>query len=344
MSDEDAARDGPDLTICVPTYRRPDMLARALGSITSAAEGRELEVEILISDNAPDVGAPIANAWLDNWPGPSRYLGNPVDIGAVPNFNQCLDRAGGRFVMLLHDDDFLLPGAVPNILSAIANSDDAHCLLFGVEVVDGEGQVLRRQGGDVAGRSSAEVALERVLTNSSLVRIPALVVRRDSVAEVGSFDEAVGNPTDFDLFVRLFGRFGFTAVAQTISAYTVHDAAQTSEMFRPDVVDTLMTIFDRAVALDVLPEATVRRCQVEWFHQFVLGGAYRHLRVGETREAAEVLRLLDLPSTRQLGRSRRWHWIRTIFSVMVRLPPWVARGLAAGTRRVGVERRIWMTL
>jgi glycosyltransferase involved in cell wall biosynthesis len=333
----------PILTVCVPTYRRPDMLARTLASITPIVD-RPGDVEVVISDNAPEVSHDAATNWLAGWPGPSRYLANPTDIGAIANFNQCIEQAAGRYVMLLHDDDFLLAGALRRILAVIAEREDARCLLFGVDVVDVDGRLLRRQGGRVSERLSPQQALRQVLTNSSLVRIPALVVERAAIIEVGGFDESVGNPTDFDLFVRLFGRFGLTVVDETISAYTVHDAAQTSSMFRPDMIETLMSIFDRATAMGVLPEAAVRRCQVEWFHQFVLGGAYRHLRIGENDEAARILALLDLPAPRQLGRSRRWHWIRTIFSVLVRLPPWVSRGLSAGSRRAGVERRIWTTL
>jgi len=334
----------PLLTVCIPTYRRPDLLARALASISASVVDREGDVEILVSDNAPEVGRAVATRWLASWSGPSRYVGNARDIGAVQNFNQCITESRGRFVMLLHDDDYLLPDALPRILSAVENAGSVRCFVFGVLVVDGDGRVLRRQGGRTTERLSPQVAMQRVLTNSSLIRIPALVVDRDAVVDVGGFDASVGNPTDFDLFIRLFGRFGFTTVSETVSAYTVHEVAQTSSMFRPDMVDTLMTIFDRAVAMEVLPERVVRQSQVEWFHQFVLGGAYRHLRAGETAEASQILSLLNLPATRRLGTSRKWRPIRLIFSVLVRLPPWVSRNVAATIRRVGLEHRIWMAL
>lgn len=336
--------EDPLLTICMPTYRRPDLLARALASLHDSDVDVEAEVEIIVSDNAPEAGESVATPWLARWGGPTRYFGNATDIGAVENFNQCINQARGQFVMLLHDDDYLLPGALSRILSVVRDPGLVRCFLFGVLVVDGDGHILRQQGGHTAEQLSPEAALRQVLTNSSLVRIPALVVNREAILDVGAFDVSVGNPTDFDLFVRLFGRFGFNEVAETVSAYSVHEAAQTSSMFRADMIDVLMTIFDRAVAMEILPERVVRQCQVEWFHQFVLGGAYRHLRVGETAEAARIMGLLDLPAIKQLGRSRRWRSIRLVFSILVRLPPLASRLLSRAIRRLGLERRIWTAL
>jgi hypothetical protein len=229
-------------------------------------------------------------------------------------------------------------------MSVITYARTARCFLFGVLVVDSEQRVLSWQGAGNMERLSGREALRRVLTNSSMVRIPALVVDRAAVLEVGGFDPTLGGPTDFDLFARLFGKYGLTTVPETISAYSVHEAALTSSMFGEEIIPVLMTIFDRAVASRILSERAVRRCQVDWFHQFVLGGAYRRLRTGDTREAHRIMRLLDLPAIRQLGRSRRWRPVRLMFAMLVLLPPPVARYMLLITRHLGLEQRIWMAL
>jgi glycosyltransferase involved in cell wall biosynthesis len=334
----------PILTICIPTYRRPDLLARALRSIEASDVERRADIEILVSDNAPDVGAPIANPWLATWGGPTRYIANETDIGSVPNINQCVAEARGRFVLLLPDDDYLLPDALARIMSVITYARAARCFLFGVLIVDSKQRTLSWQGALNMERLSGRQALRRVLTNSSMVRIPALVLDRAAVLEVGGFDESLGGPTDFDLVAKLFGQYGLTTVPETISAYSVHEAALTTSMFREETIAVLMTIFDRAVTTKVMSERAVRRCQVEWFHQFVLGGAYRRIRIGDTAEARRIMRLLDLPSIRQLGRSRRWRPIRFILAFLVWLPPAVARYMLSSARLLGLEQRIWMAL
>jgi hypothetical protein len=91
-------------------------------------------------------------------------------------------------------------------------------------------------------------------------------------------------------------------------------------MFHAGTIDDLMPIFERVAAMGVLSPEEVRHRQRHWMHQFVLGGVYRKLEVGDRVGAAEVLHLLDLPQVRALGLSWRWLPVRVMFSVIVRLP------------------------
>ena len=89
-------------------------------------------------------------------------------------------------------------------------------------------------------------ALERLLRNSSFVREPAVVVRRSALEREGLFDPGVGGATDFDMWVRLFARYGVRCFPSTTCAYTIHEAAATTGMWNPDVIAGLGEIFDRA--------------------------------------------------------------------------------------------------
>jgi hypothetical protein len=97
-------------------------------------------------------------------------------------------------------------------------------------------------------------------------------------------------------------------------AYTIHEAAATTGMWHPGTVRSNAEIFDRAVAQGVVPEPTIRRWQADWYHQFILAGAYRRLRRGRRAEAREVLRLFDLPDVRSVGVSPRWLPVRIAFT------------------------------
>jgi hypothetical protein len=85
-------------------------------------------------------------------------------------------------------------------------------------------------------------------------------------------------------------------------------------MWNPDVVASIGEIFDRAVATGVVPEATVRRWQADFMHQFILAGAFRRLRVLRRTEAGQVLQLFELPEVRALGGSRKWWPVRVAFT------------------------------
>jgi glycosyltransferase involved in cell wall biosynthesis len=310
----------PLLTIAVPTYQRPDLLRRALASIVQAIT-EPSAVEVVISDNSPDVSGPEIERFRAAWTGRLRYLPNVPTIDTVSNWNQCIKVATGRYVLFIHDDDYLLPDVGPGLLAALRRAPaDEHVFLFGVRVVTLEGRVRRQQTHRRERGLSPAEALHRILTNSSYVRTPGLVIRRDAFDEVGLFDAAVRVPTDFDLETRMFARYGVRLEPEVVAGYTVHQAGVTTGMFHAGTIDDLMPIFERVAAMGVLSPEEVRHRQRHWMHQFVLGGVYRKLEVGDRVGAAEVLHLLDLPQVRALGLSWRWLPVRVMFSVIVRLP------------------------
>ena len=129
-------------------------------------------------------------------------------------------------------------------------------------------------------------ALRRLLRNSSFVREPGAVVRRAAMEEEGLFDTSVGGATDTDMWVRLFSRYGVRCLPQATCAYTIHEAAATTGMWNPGTIRANGEIFDRAVARGLVPESAIRRWQADWYHQFILAGAYRRLRLGTPSRGA----------------------------------------------------------
>lgn len=328
----------PDLSVCVPTFERPQFLARALASVVDQDGPGAHRIELLVSDNSPAVSRSVVEPFLARWAGPTRYLANDPSIGAIANFNQCLLEANGTWILFLHDDDYLLPDAMTSILGAIDHADGDRVLLFGVDVVDEHGRRRRRQSFNVVERLDPRRAFVRLMSDSSFVRIPSLVIRRDVFDEVGRFDETLGDPTDFELLTRVFARFGLRCEPRTTAAYSVHLGTATSEMFHEDTIATLMTIFGRARDLQVLPDSLMGRCEADFFHHFILGGAYRQLRAGQPRRAGAILDLFDLPEVSSLGASSRWRLIRWLFETIVRLPPGIAATAMRTIGRISPER------
>jgi hypothetical protein len=130
----------------------------------------------------------------------------------------------------------------------------------------------------------------------------------------GLFDTTVGNAADTDMWERLFSRYGARCLPQTTCAYTIHEAAATTGMWNPDTIRASSEIFDRAVARGIVPERSIRRWQADWYHQFILAGAYRRLRVGRRAEAGQVLRLFELADVHDRGLSAKWLPVRAAFT------------------------------
>lgn len=336
------ARERPLLSVCVPTFNRPALVARAIESIVAAAASASDEVEIVVSDNSAAVSERACREALAGWPGQSTYLGNAENIGLAGNLNQCIARAQGRYIVFVHDDDVMLPGAMSPLLARLrAPEADDPVLMFGVHVRDSAGQVIRKQEFCRDERISAADALERLLADNGIAWFPGLVVRADAYAAVGPFDAAVGNATDLAMWVQLFGRFGIHCIAAPISGYTVHpgSATQSTGLDRGALL-SLGAIFDRARALNVLPRRVVAHCQAQFVHQVILGAAYADLRAGNRRAARRVLSLFGEPAMRGLRPPLEWLPARWISGLLVRLPLAVSLPLVALTDRLDLVRRI----
>lgn len=332
----------PTLSVCVPTFDRPGLVQRAIGSIVESASAAQSKVEIIVSDNSPEVSEAACREALRAWPGRSTYVGNHVNIGIAANLNQCIERATGRYVVFVHDDDRLLPGAVPGILNAIPDrTADDNVLFFGVHLADAEGHVLRRQEFCRDERVTPSDALDRLLSDNSIAWFPGLVVSRDGYAAVGPFDASVGNATDLEMWVRLFAAFGVRCVPSSISAYTVHSGSATQSMaFDGDAVASFIEIFDRARATGVLTDETIDRCQAQFLHQVILGAAFMDMRSGRMADARQVLALFKLPSVNTLRPPLEWLPARSITSLLARSPTRVVRPLVSWVDRLDLVSRV----
>jgi len=120
--DQDSHDPKPLLTIAIPTYNRAQFLRELLNSLTGQISA-EARVELLISDNASDdETAAIIND--EQRKGTQlRYIRNAENIGPDANFLQCYECAAGKYVWLIGDDDFLLPGAVAKILDYLSKDE-----------------------------------------------------------------------------------------------------------------------------------------------------------------------------------------------------------------------------
>jgi glycosyltransferase involved in cell wall biosynthesis len=306
----------PLLSIAIPTRDRPKLLQRALDSVVRATASMAEHAEVTVSDgSADDATGQVVQRFVADWPGRDRYVRNEPPLSLPENINRAIELTTGEWILQLHDDDYLLPDAGRIILDASRRAEPGQLvLLFGVEVVDLQG--VRRKAQTFRREQYLEpsAALRPLLSNSSFVRLPAGVVHRTAFEEEGLFDTTMDGPCDTEMWVRLFSRYGVRCVPHTTCAYTVHQAASTTGQWHPGTIQILCEIFDRAVARGVVSERSIRRWQVDWFHQFILAGAYRRLRVRQRAEARNVLQLFDLPEVRALGTSPKWLPVRVAFT------------------------------
>ncbi len=199
--------ESPLITIAVPAYNRPGMLAETLASI--AAQTVKVPIEVIVCD---DLGMPETRAAVERYaPRPFFYSANPSTLGAVANWNRCLRMARGQWVMVLHEDDALYPWYFECILPRLRPGITAVCTM-----------TSRGPKAPKVDRPPkfppVEVYPPRHFLKSSMTPFPGVLVRRDVALRLGGFDENWGPVADYEFWYRL-GCAGKVEVVRAVGAF-----------------------------------------------------------------------------------------------------------------------------
>jgi glycosyltransferase involved in cell wall biosynthesis len=272
-------------------------------------------LEIIISDDStePDCRH-VSEEVLSKWTGRWKYVRNIPSLGMAQNWNHSIQYASGQYILVLHDDDYLLSDGISSIFQGIETvKTDKTVLLFGVHVVNPQQQVMKRQVFKTTHYLTPREALGAVLSNSSFVRFPGIVITKSIFQETGYYNEEVGGIADLDMWIRLFKKYGVWCFSQSIAAYTVHADALTMQMFNEKVISQLLKLFTEVQGYHIFSEDELDSFRTNFFHQFILAGTFRHIRRRRWKEASETINLFQIAEISRLKISYKWILLRKIF-------------------------------
>jgi len=123
------------ISVVITTYKRPVLV---IDAIKSCLNQTSLPYEILIGDDSPDnlTADAIANLHNDTT-ALIRYIHNVPSLKQSRNVNMLFNEAAGDKLVLLHDDDLLLPES----LETLANVFEEHpsvCIAYGKQHIISE--------------------------------------------------------------------------------------------------------------------------------------------------------------------------------------------------------------
>jgi hypothetical protein len=203
----------PVVTIVVPSFEQGRFLADALES----ALAQDVPVEIFVADGGSrDGSVEVIHRFEDRLAG---WRSGP-DRGQAAAINESVARGSAPYVCWLNSDDLLLPGALGALVRALESAPEA-------PVAYGRAWNLF----DATGRRKpvwVEAFDERRLALRCIVCQPATLIRRSAWEAVGGLDESLHMALDYDLWWRLYRRFGpFRFVDQFVAVNREHDATKT---------------------------------------------------------------------------------------------------------------------
>lgn len=110
--------DGPLVSICIPNYNNAKYLDAC---IQSAINQEYKNVEIVFSDDkSTDESLKIAQKYSDS----IKISTNPTNLGQPKNTNRSIELSSGKYVVILHSDDALLPNFARDLVPLLEQNSN----------------------------------------------------------------------------------------------------------------------------------------------------------------------------------------------------------------------------
>jgi glycosyltransferase involved in cell wall biosynthesis len=209
----------------IPVYNRTQYLAKTLESVLSQDPGPgEMQIEVV--DDASTVEDPEP---LVRRIGGDRisFFRNPRNLGLMPNFNNCIERARGEWVHILHSDDYVLPGFYARLKAPLEGREDVGAAFCRNAFVDRDdharepSELLRSTAGVLPG------IIEK-LSNFNCIRCPAMVVQRSVYERLGGFRLDLPFTADWELWLRIGAHYSIWYEPSILAAYREHSESATA--------------------------------------------------------------------------------------------------------------------
>lgn len=289
------------ISILIPAYARPEQLAEALQSL--AQQDRTLIGEIIIGDDSP------RSYWVRNQDAIAysglaeliEYLPSEPSRGTYPNQWFLASRAKCDYLLFLHNDDVLSPGALRTLADACEKENDARVKLwFGTLLimeesgrVDPERSAASDRWYGRQGPAAVRPLWEWCLTEA--IPPDAFLVERLSYLQHMRGDRD-GNVGDWGLSVRLANSGAWARfVGRVVSCYRVQAGSVTVAGRGVDA----HRAFELALQLRVPPECEAAKRQRFYCNMLVV--ATRYARDGERMNAWRSLLWPGVPWQRRFS-------------------------------------------
>jgi len=235
------------VTIGIPTYNRADGYLR---NVIDRSLGQTYKnLEVIVSDNCSTDETPELVRSIDD---PRlRYFRQDTNIGAINNYNFCLNQAGGKYFLLFHDDDLIDKDFIETCISALKPGQTAGAILTGVRIIDEHDNVLEGNKNNVAGLSPVEFILGWFKGEIALYLCNTLY-NTVKLRQSGGFDSKKNLFNDLVATFTLLTKYGRVDVPEIKASFRRHSGNRGSTIPIRDWVEESLYLLE--VMCELLPD------------------------------------------------------------------------------------------
>ena len=216
----------PLVSVIIPTYNRPAMLAEAVRSVLDQTYQ---DIEIVVVN---DSGVKVENILVSlNKKGNISYVRHSRNRGLAAARNTGIALSRGEYIAYLDDDDVFLPHHVETLVTSMENGDHK------VAYSDAYRAFQNRQGDSyiISKRDtpfSIDFDHDRILTEN-FIPVLCVIHKKECLQKVGLFDENLRRLEDWDLWIRMSQQYTFAHLREITCEFRCREDG-TSMVTGPD--------------------------------------------------------------------------------------------------------------
>jgi glycosyltransferase involved in cell wall biosynthesis/LmbE family N-acetylglucosaminyl deacetylase len=170
-------------------------------------------IEVIVVAATPDHG-PVSNRF---GPFPVTLIETSVPLSRTQAANRALDLANGELLLLLDDDDWLMPEHISRLAATLSALSLYRAAYTGVALVDTNNQPLG---------NSFEYAYDATQLHArNLTPIHGVLFHRSLVKEGCRFDESLDQYEDWDFWLQISRKTVMAHISGVSAAYRVHGSS-----------------------------------------------------------------------------------------------------------------------
>jgi GT2 family glycosyltransferase/radical SAM superfamily enzyme YgiQ (UPF0313 family)/SAM-dependent methyltransferase len=229
--------DPPLVSVIVPTYNRPEMLAPTLQSILNQTY-KHYEI-IVVNDCGLDVGSIVD--WLNRHKN-ITYVKHAGNRGLAAARNTGIKLARGKYLAYLDDDDLFYPHHLETLVTVLETSD------YRIAYTDAlrAHQVLQKGRYATVKRDliySHDFDADRLMVSNQFP-VLCLMHEKACLEKAGLFDESLTTHEDWDLWIRLSLHENFIHIKKITCEFSWREDGSTMTSAKTaDFVRTMEIIF-----------------------------------------------------------------------------------------------------
>lgn len=244
-------KDHPLVSVCIPTFNGDRFISEAISSIFSQTYS---PLEIIISDDgSTDQTLEIVKRFQENT-SVQLSIFSHEPLGLAENCNFAIDRAKGKYIKFLFQDDILSPNCIAEMVQ-LAEQDEEIGLVFSpremcfvdeVAETDPDLILVYQDFQNIHQAWSSLQPIQRgeeLLSDPHLLKHPinkigepsTVLIRREVLEQVGGFDPQLNQLVDLDLWLRIMGGYKVGFVNQVLSYFRLHTQQKTYQNISENV-------------------------------------------------------------------------------------------------------------